>query len=102
MEEARQHSAVTEQLRLVTTLSIVSLAAFLGGIVAFLVVGGVGLLIGVAIFLWLRVGVEIARSRLAKRDSGAFRWQIANVALHVMLAGFCTYAFAPYLSDWTL
>jgi hypothetical protein len=91
---------VSRDQRAFTLLWKTSLAVVPATVLAFLLFGSLALMIGLATFVWLRLGVEIARCLLARRLRQKVGWCALLVAVHVVFASFVTYAFAPYVLGW--
>jgi len=75
---------------------IVSCAAFAVAFVGVFFPGGLRLKGGLIAFVWIRLALEGIRALLMKDAGSNLGWQAANLGVHVLLAGFITYAFVPY------
>ena len=91
MEEARQYSVVRAGHKLVLVLLAAAYLTLVGGLVGQAVLGGRVIQLSVAVFAWLRLGVEITRFQIAKReDLPMLRTRRIGIAMWLLMAVFIT------------
>jgi hypothetical protein len=101
VEEARQYSALNRYLGAMRGLLIGSFVAAVVALAGMFFPGGLLLKVGLIAFVWLRVALEVVRALLIRETGNSLRWQALSLIVHVVLAAFITYAFAPYILAWS-